>query len=302
MRIVKNGGGWQMKLGDLLRSRSTSVEPAVPTSVSNESEVWSEKVVSVPIDSIDVNQFQPRSSFDEESLGELAASIREHGVLHPMIVRPSDNGRYELVAGERRLRACKLLGWEKVPVIVKRLDNRSAAELALIENLQREDLNCIEVAEGYRRLLDEFGLTQEELAERLGSSQSSVANKLRLLRLPEEVRTRISQEMIGERQARALLALKDEEQQLKVLERIVSEGLNVRQTEELVRKIVEADQAEKPRQRNVIRIHPDVRLLKNSVRKLVSDMQAGGSKVNLEEREVEDGIELVIRISTVSES
>lgn len=300
MRIVENGGGWQVRLGDLLRSRNTSVAAVNENTAEKEPEGWSERVISVPIDSIEVNQYQPRTSFDEESLQELAASIREHGILHPMIVRPLDNDRYELIVGERRLRACKMLGWEKVPVIVRRMDNRGAAELALIENLQREDLNCIEIAEGYRRLLDEFGLTQEELAARLGSSQSSVANKLRLLRLPEEVRARISQEMIGERHARALLALKDKELQLQVIEKIVNEGLNVKQTEELVKQLVEGEKKEKPKQRNIIRIHPDVRLLRNSIKKLVSDMKAGGSNVKLEEREVEDGIELVIRINTVS--
>lgn len=289
-----------MRLGDLLRSRNTSVAAVNENTAEKEPEGWSERVISVPIDSIEVNQYQPRTSFDEESLQELAASIREHGILHPMIVRPLDNDRYELIVGERRLRACKMLGWEKVPVIVRRMDNRGAAELALIENLQREDLNCIEIAEGYRRLLDEFGLTQEELAARLGSSQSSVANKLRLLRLPEEVRARISQEMIGERHARALLALKDKELQLQVIEKIVNEGLNVKQTEELVKQLVEGEKKEKPKQRNIIRIHPDVRLLRNSIKKLVSDMKAGGSNVKLEEREVEDGIELVIRINTVS--
>lgn len=286
-----------MRLGDLLRSRAAGQQDAAVAEPEVNPEDWAEKVISIPIDSVDVNQYQPRSSFDEESLRELAASIEEHGVLHPMVVRPTGSGRYELVVGERRLRACKLLGWQRIPVIVKNLDNRSSAELALIENLQREDLNCIEVAEGYRRLLDEFGMTQEELASRLGNSQSSIANKLRLLKLPESVRKVISQEMLGERQARALLALEDEEAQLKVLEKVIQDGLNVRQTEELVRKMLEED---KPK-RTIKRVHPDVRLLRNSVRRLVQDMRAGGSSVDLKEREVEDGLELVIRITTGSQ-
>ncbi len=284
-----------MRLGDLLKSRQASQQQAAAVAEPEVSEeVWSEKVVSIPIDSVDVNQYQPRVSFDEASLKELAASIAEHGILHPMVVRRVAGDRYELIVGERRLRACRLLGWEKIPVIVKDMDDKSSAEIALIENLQREDLNCIETAEGYRRLLDEFGMTQEELAERLGNSQSSIANKLRLLKLPEPVRQVISQEMLGERQARALLALGDEANQLRALEKIVSEGLNVRQTEELVRKMLEED---KPK-RTIKRVHPDVRLLKNSVRRLVDDMKAGGSVVDLKEREVDDGLELVIRIST----
>ena len=283
-----------MRLGDLLRSRAANQEKVAAPEPEVKEEQWSEQVISIPIDSVEINRFQPRSFFDEASLGELAASIKEHGILHPMVVRPIGEERYELVVGERRLRACRMLGWDKIPVIVKELDDKNSAELALIENLQREDLNCIEVAEGYRRLLDEFGMTQEQLAQRLGSSQSSIANKLRLLKLPESVRHIVSQEMLGERQARALLSLKSEADQLKALEKIVADGLNVRQTEDLVRKMLEED---KPTQK-VRRFHPDVRLLRNSVRRLVADMREGGSVIDFKEQVVDDTLEMVIRIRT----
>lgn len=190
------GRGEPMKLTDvLLRRKSGAV---------NQEESpggWSEEVQAVPVHLITAGKYQPRQEFDDESLVELAESIRLHGLLQPIMLRRAAVG-YELIVGERRLRACKLLGWEVIPAIVRDVDDREAAELALIENLQREDLHVLEVAEGYQRLLSEFNLTQEELAQRLGISQASVANKLRLLKLPEEIRAIISREMLSERHGR----------------------------------------------------------------------------------------------------
>lgn len=190
-------------------------------------------VVELPIDMIRPNSLQPRSDFDREPLAELEASIREHGVLQPILVRPSEGGAggYELVAGERRWRAASTAGLRSVPAIIRHLDDRGALEAALVENLQREDLNPLERARAYRRLLDDFGLIQEAVARRVGRSQPSVANTLRLLGLPPEVQTSLQAGRISEGHARALLAVDDPKTLLTIWRRIESRGLSVRATE-----------------------------------------------------------------------
>ena len=177
-----------MRLTDVLRSKMRPQDADTPPVLEGQTQ---ERIEHLPIELIQASQYQPRSEFDDEGLDELAQSIAEHGVLHPIVVRKSHIG-YEVVVGERRLRACRRLGFETIPAIVREFADREAAEVALIENLQRKDLRLFEEAEGYRRLLEEFGLTQEELAVRLGRKQSSIANKLRLLRLPDKVKEIIS--------------------------------------------------------------------------------------------------------------
>ena len=230
----------------------------------------------LPIHLIQTSQYQPRSTFDEDALDELAQSIAEHGVLHPIVVRRSQVG-YELVVGERRLRACRMLGFETIPALIRDFADKQAAELALIENLQRKDLRLFEEAEGYRRLLDEFGMTQDELAARLGKSQSSIANKLRLLKLPEAAREIISREMLSERHARALLRLDREDDVLKVLGQVVERNLNVRQTEELVERViqrvdVEAGPLKEPPKRTLVL--KDLRTFRNSIKSLTDTFAA----------------------------
>ena len=240
--------------------------------------------------------YQPRREFSEEQLEELAASIREHGVLHPVVVRAKGDV-YELVAGERRLRACRMLGWERIPAIVREISDSEAAAVALIENLQREELGFFEEAEGYKRLLDEFGLTQEELAKRLGKSQSAVANKLRLLRFEAPVRDRISREMLTERHARALLRLETVEEQLKALEIITKRQLNVRETELLVERLaLGKTKGKKQSRRPGQGAKRDYRLFKSSLKKLVDQMNAHGAKVEFDEVEEGTFVEIRIRI------
>lgn len=284
----------KVRLGDLLRSRSQGGQESRDLVAS-----WREEVQSIPIEAIARNPYQPRIEFDDEQLQELAASIREHGVLHPVVVRKKGDG-YELVVGERRLRACKLLEWETMPAIVREMSDGEVAEIALIENLQRENLNFFEEAEGYKRLLEEFGLTQDELAGRLGKSQSAIANKLRLLRLDPDVRKAISREMLSERHARALLKLTDPKDQMRAVDVVVQQALNVRQTEEWVEKELQGgdsrDDEKRRRRQSVKGVYTDYRLLFNSVKQLVKQMKADGVGIELNEQREDDYVELRIRV------
>src|SRR5471030_664225 len=189
----------------------------------------------LPVADIVPNSRQPRTLFNEEALEELAASIREYGILQPLIVRPIAEGKHELIAGERRLRAAKLAGLKTVPVLVRSAGNQSSLELALIENLQREDINALESARAYRKLIDEFGLTQEQVAERVGKSRTVIANTVRLLRLPRRITEGLERGIITEGHARALLSFESEAQQLAVYDQILERGMTVRDVENVAK-------------------------------------------------------------------
>ncbi|QYJ16194.1 Stage 0 sporulation protein J [Rubrobacter xylanophilus DSM 9941] len=195
------------------------------------------KFEELPISAIRPNSFQPRRNFPEAGIRELAASIREVGILQPLVVRSTERG-FELIAGERRLRAAKEAGLERVPVLIRQAGTDESMELALVENLQREDLNPLETAAAYQALMDSFGLTKEQLAMRLGKSRAAVTNTLRLVQLPERVRTMLQDGKLSEGHARALLSLKSEEDIVRLANRIHAEKLSVRKTEELVRRIL----------------------------------------------------------------
>lgn len=278
-----------MRLGDVLRARNDAKKTQTGLAVES-----GDRVVEIPLSKIEANPFQPRTDFNEESTRELAQSLVEHGLIQPVVVRSCPGG-YQLVAGERRVRAARYLGWETIDAVVRDLDDAGSAQVALIENLQREDLSYWEEAEAYQQLLQEFGMTQEELAEKIGKSQSAIANKLRLLRLSPRVRGNISREIMSERHCRALLRLDSEEAQLQVIEAIKAKELSVKETEELVEQLLDRDEGKKPRQR-VIRLWKDARLLRNSVRELVKEMRAGGAEVHLEEKQEADELEMKIRI------
>jgi ParB family chromosome partitioning protein len=189
----------------------------------------------VPISAIRPNTHQPRRNFSEESIKELAASIREVGILQPLVIRSTETG-FELIAGERRLRAAKEAGLDRVPVLIREAAESASMEMALVENLQREDLNPLETAAAYQALMDNFGFTKDQLAHRLGKSRAAVTNTLRLNRLPESVRAMVLAEKLSEGHARALLGLESEERILHVAQRVQAEKLSVRKTEELVRE------------------------------------------------------------------
>jgi len=196
----------------------------------------------VPVAAISPNPLQPRTAFDSDALAELAASIREHGLIQPLIVTQQGSERYQLIAGERRWQAAQMAGLATVPVIVKEATPQQALELALVENIQRADLNPLEEAAAFRQLVDEFGLSQEQVAERVGKSRVAVTNTLRLLRLPAEVKQALADGTIQEGHARALLGLPTSQAQVSAVQVVVKRALSVRQTEELVRRIVEPPQ------------------------------------------------------------
>ena len=188
----------------------------------------------VPVSAIRSNTHQPRRSFSETSIKELASSIKEVGILQPLVIRSTETG-FELIAGERRLRAAKEAGLDRVPVLIRQAGEGESMEMALVENLQREDLNPLETAAAYQALLDSFGLTKDQLASRLGKSRAAVSNTLRLTRLPESIRKMVLSERLSEGHARALLGLETEERMLHVAEKVQAEKLSVRKTEEMVR-------------------------------------------------------------------
>ncbi|AIF54025.1 nucleoid occlusion protein [Pelosinus sp. UFO1] len=256
-------------------------------------------VKHVQITDIVPNPFQPRKIFTEESLQELASSIGEYGVIQPLIVRAIADG-FELVAGERRLRASKLAGLQQVPVIVKEFTDKEVAELAMIENLQREDLHFLEEAEGFQQLITSFGFTQEELAKRMGKNQSTIANKLRLLKLIPEVRAVVANEKLTERHARSLLKIDDSRLQLEVLELISEKNLNVRETEELIEEFLEdiAKQVEAKNapKRNVVKIIRDVRIFINTINNVVGEMKKTGLKIKVKQEQDEEFIHINLRI------
>ena len=261
----------------------------------------SKRLVEVNVASIHPNPYQPRATFDEESIAELAQSIQQVGLLQPLLVRKVDDG-YELVAGERRLRAVTSLGMEKVACIVQQdIEDESSAMMALIENLQREDLHYLEEAQCYQKLLETYGLTQEELANRLGKSQSSIANKLRLLKLSDEVKAAMTEKRLSERHARALLKLTDDKQRLDAVEKIAEKGLSVKETEQMVEKTLnkaydEKQGGAKPRPK-LMRIVRDYRLFMNTINQAVNQLRESGMTVEVEQSDRADGVDIKISVT-----
>lgn len=209
-------------------------------------EIASTSAVKLKIMDIEPNRDQPRKIFDEDALAELADSIAKHGVIQPLLVRPMPDGSYQLVAGERRWRASRMAGLTEVPVVIKELSDDEAMALALIENLQREDLNAIEEAQGIKALMDTLSLTQDEAAERVGKSRPAIANALRLLKLPGSVIALVSDGKLSPGHARALLGFKDEQDIIETADLIIEKGLTVRDVEKLVKKRNKEPKAEKP--------------------------------------------------------
>ena len=251
------------------------------------------KVVKVPIDTIFPNPYQPRKNFDDAALEDLSASIAQYGVLQPLLVSPAEDGRYMLIAGERRLRASKMAKLAEVPVIISEYTSQQIAEIALIENLQREDLHYLEEAEGYEKLMNQFHITQEAMAARVGKKQSTIANKLRLLRLSVPVRKVLMDAELSERHARALLKLPDDEKRLEVLETIVAKNLSVRQTEEYINKLLDGKSEEKRKRMVIVN---DVRIYLNSIKQVVDAVKTAGIPVAMEQTLEGDEVIISVRI------
>ena len=257
-------------------------------------EFLSTRVQYIPLGRIRPNPQQPRRSFDEEGLAELAASIHSCGILQPLTVRRAGDG-YELVAGERRLRAARIAGLREVPCLVAQVGEEDSALLALMENLQRRDLDCWEEAQAIARLISRYGLSQEEAARRLGRAQPTVANKLRLLRLPEDVRALLRENGLTERHARALLRLQDPEVQRRAAGDMVRRGMNVAQAEAYVEKLLQSAQVTPPRGRSTY-IIKDVRLFLNSVDRGLHLMRQAGVDAGWNRQDTDREILLTIRI------
>ena len=257
-------------------------------------EFLSSRVRYIPINAVRPNPQQPRRSFDETALRELADSISAYGILQPLTVRDR-GGVYELVAGERRLRAARIAGLREVPCLIAEVGEEDAALLALIENLQRRDLDYMEEAAAIARLIRRYGLSQQQAAEKLGKSQPTIANKLRLLRLSAPVIDCLRQYGLTERHARTLLRLTDPEQQLAAVRHIGKRGLNVAQTEQYIDRLTAENRTEPPRRRPTYVIK-DVRLFLNSVERGVRLMQSAGVGAEVGRRDTEEEILLTIHI------
>ena len=254
----------------------------------------SNRVVFLPVSALSPNPDQPRKRFSQEGLEELAASIREHGVLQPLSVRRASGGRYELISGERRLRAAKLAQLKEVPCILVNIDSQGSSLLALVENLQRRDLDFLEEATALARLIQTYHLSQEEAARRIGKSQSAVANKLRLLKLPQEVLSFLRDNGCTERHARALLRLEDPALQTQAARHVVDGGLTVAATEAYVERLLSA--GDKPARRRPTIVLKDVRLFLNTVTRGLSLMKSAGVDADCQRRETADAIQLTITI------
>lgn len=267
------------------------------TFVTNGHEVSSDSnaITMVQVDKVEPNKYQPRYVFNDDKIAELAATIAVHGIIQPIVVRETMGGKYEIIAGERRFRAASSLGWSEVPVIINNLNDGDTASIALIENLQREELSPIEEAVAFARLLKLHDITQEELAISMGVSQSTVANKLRLLKLPEVVQEAVLEKVISERHARALLPLGTVDLQVATFEQVVSRNLNVKQTEQLVQKTL--DKTSKPEKKASRKIaSKDVRIAMNTLKQSIEMINNHGIVLETIEEDFEGFYQVTIKI------
>lgn len=254
------------------------------------------RVLMIRVEAIRPNPAQPRRHFDEEELLSLSHSIQKNGLLQPLTVRKLGEERYELIAGERRLRAAKLAHCRAVPCLVVSVSEQQSAVFALLENIQRQDLSFFEQARGILTLMETWGISQEEAAGRLGMAQSTLANKLRLLRLPEPVQRIIAVQGLTERHARALLRLSKESDQRQVLEEIRLHDLNVAQTEQLIAKMMQESGKPKPQKPKPVRIVKDVRIFYNTITNAVNLMRQSGIDAVAQKRENDEYIEFLLQI------
>lgn len=255
-------------------------------------------VMQIPVDRIAPNPYQPRKEFSKNALEELSASIKQYGVLQPINVRNIGDNLYELVSGERRLRASKLAGKKEIPAIVIEVVEQDSAALALIENLQREDLNFIEEAEGYFNLINDHGITQEELAQRVGKKQSTIANKLRLLKLPKSIILSLLENGLTERHARALLKLPDEAMQNKALKAILNRQLNVKKTEDMIEKMLNeaAAAGEEKKQDKKIKGKMNYKIYVNTIKNAYKEIVKTGYNVVYDQVDKGKYIEITLKV------
>jgi ParB family chromosome partitioning protein len=268
-------------LDALLSTKSAALEPPLSNQAS---------LKKIPLEQIQPGRYQPRTYMDQAALQELAASIKSQGLIQPVVVRRLESGKYELIAGERRWRACQIAGLTDIPAVVRDIPDQAAAALSLIENIQRQDLNAIEEANALKRLIDEFGLTHQQTADAVGRSRAAITNQLRLIELPDNLKSMLERNELTSGHARALLSLKDQQQQSRLAERIVTQQLSVRVTEQLVKQTLET----KPTQ--VLSTKPDVniRALQDSLAETL------GAKVSINHTKRGKG-KLVIEYNSLDE-
>ncbi|PGS54407.1 nucleoid occlusion protein [Bacillus sp. AFS041924] len=261
------------------------------------SSVSSNEVIrQIPVSEIVPNQYQPRTFFDDEKIKELALTIRTHGIIQPIVVREIRPNFYEIIAGERRFRAVSSLEWDTIPAIVKTFNDTETASVALIENLQREELSPFEEAVAYQKLIDLHNLTQEALAQRLGKGQSTVANKLRLLKLPGEIQQALLDKSITERHARALIPLKLPQLQITLLQEIIEKQLNVKQTEDRVVTLLTETEKKPKAKRKFKAISKDIRIAMNTIRESLQMVTKTGMNIDSQEEEHDDYYQITIKI------
>jgi len=276
---------------------------------SRESDPVVDQVMDLDIDKLVPNPFQPRKYFDTIQLDELARSIREMGVIQPILVR-SRGEVYEIVAGERRFRASQRAGLKQIPAVIREFSDRELAEVALVENLQRADLSYFEEAEGYRKLIEEFSLTQEEVAQRVGKSQPTIANKLRILKLDPAVRENVMVELLSERHIRALLKLNTPNDQLMILKEIYEHELTVRQTELLIEDYlagkailteeeIHMEDAPPEKRQRIKRIFRDMRIYINTIKSAVATIEEAGLPIKMTQTDHDDYIEVTIQLPRI---
>ena len=264
----------------------------IPFIINDRSNKDGEKIIKILINAVIHNPYQPRTDFDEDEIKGLALSIKNYGIIQPITVRRKDD-KFELIAGERRLRASKYLGLEEIPAIVKDISEEKLAEIALVENLQRKDLTFLEETRAYQQILTKFNLKQKELAEKIGKSQSTIANKLRLLTLPEVVLKELISPLITERHARLLLKITEQSKQLEIIDLIKNKKLTVRETERVIERIKEKETKEKRIRKTYFK---DLRVFTNTLEKSVQEMKNGGLKVKVDKMEDHAYIEFRIRL------
>lgn len=256
------------------------------------------KILSVSQSDILPNPNQPRKRFDYDELEGLAQSIRANGILQPLIVRALENGQYELVAGERRLRAARLIGMTKIPCIVSEISESDSAVFAVLENLQRQDLDYFEEAEALATLISDYHISQDELAKKLGKAQSTLSNKLRLLRLSDEMRYKITRAGLSERHARALLTIDDEVQRARALAIIIDRHLNVSESETLIEQMLRKNETPK---KQMLRGFKDIRIFINTLNNAVDTIRRAGIDADSVKTETDEYVEYIVRIPKLEE-
>ncbi len=254
------------------------------------------EIIKIDVEKIIPNRYQPREVFNKESLIELKDSINSYGIIQPISVRKLEDEKFEIIAGERRFKAAKMAGLTKIPSIVVEIEENDSANIALIENIQREDLNFIEEAKAYSQIMEKFGLTQEDLAGKIGKKQSTIANKLRILKLPESIKDKLIANDLTERHGRALLKIKDEEVLEEVLYKIIEKNLNVKDTERLIDSLKEKLNEDTKTSKQSIRNFINYKIYINTIKNAYKEILKTGIKAKFEEKEKDDYIEVRVKI------